>query len=211
MPALDVHPPHEPIHSWRDFFLHLATITVGLLIALGLEAAVESLHHRHVVEVARENIHKEIERNHNAATGNLTNVDANKKSMQADLDQLRILRKDPTTKGLSTSYAFIWSSFNESAWLSARDSGALTYMPIDEVQRYADLYNQQEIVTSQAITIFASEIEVAAPFMTEPDGTLTRDQIQGVIHGTAITFSRLYALQQIIVQLDHSYVEILKQ
>jgi hypothetical protein len=35
---LDVHAPHETVHSWRDSITHIATITIGLLIALGLEA-----------------------------------------------------------------------------------------------------------------------------------------------------------------------------
>ena len=26
---LDVHPPHSPTHTWKDFFIHIATITVG--------------------------------------------------------------------------------------------------------------------------------------------------------------------------------------
>ena len=29
----DVHPPHEASHTWKDFFIHIATITIGLLIA----------------------------------------------------------------------------------------------------------------------------------------------------------------------------------
>ena len=37
---MDVHAPHEPIHTWRDFFIHLITITVGLLIAISLEGMV---------------------------------------------------------------------------------------------------------------------------------------------------------------------------
>ena len=41
---LDVHVPEHGIHRFRDFFLHLFTITIGLLIALGLEASVEALH-----------------------------------------------------------------------------------------------------------------------------------------------------------------------
>ena len=44
---LDVHPPEHGIYGVRDFFLHLLTISVGLLIALGLEASVEAIHHRH--------------------------------------------------------------------------------------------------------------------------------------------------------------------
>jgi hypothetical protein len=44
---LDVHPAHRAAHTWRDFFVHIATIVIGLLIAVGLEQAVEYLHHRH--------------------------------------------------------------------------------------------------------------------------------------------------------------------
>jgi hypothetical protein len=43
---LDVHPPHAPTHGWRDFFIHIATIVVGLLIAVGLEQTVEHFHER---------------------------------------------------------------------------------------------------------------------------------------------------------------------
>jgi len=38
---MDVHPVHGSIHSVRDFFRHLLTITIGILIALGLEGIVE--------------------------------------------------------------------------------------------------------------------------------------------------------------------------
>jgi hypothetical protein len=44
---LDVHPPHQAPHTWKDFLLHIATISVGLLIAIGLEQTVEALHRLH--------------------------------------------------------------------------------------------------------------------------------------------------------------------
>src|SRR5215475_14534936 len=44
---LDVHAPHEPIHSWKSFAIHIAAIVIGLLIAVGLEQGVEFFHHRH--------------------------------------------------------------------------------------------------------------------------------------------------------------------
>jgi hypothetical protein len=50
---LDVHPPHEAAHTWKDFFIHIATIVVGLLIAVGLEQTVEAIHHHHVREELR--------------------------------------------------------------------------------------------------------------------------------------------------------------
>ena len=60
---LDVHPPHAAAHSWKDFFIHIATIVVGLIIAVGLEQTVEFFHHRHEVAETREALR--IERDHN--------------------------------------------------------------------------------------------------------------------------------------------------
>ena len=33
---LDIHPAHHAATTWRDFFIHIATICVGLLIAVAL-------------------------------------------------------------------------------------------------------------------------------------------------------------------------------
>src|SRR5947209_4797389 len=43
----EIHPPQESVHSRRGFLLHIATIVIGLLIAVLLEQAVGSLHNRH--------------------------------------------------------------------------------------------------------------------------------------------------------------------
>jgi len=63
---LDVHPPHHPTHTWKDFFIHIATIVVGLLIAVGLEQTVEALHHRHQLQKAREELQDDIAANRRA-------------------------------------------------------------------------------------------------------------------------------------------------
>jgi hypothetical protein len=44
--VLDVHPPHHAASTWRDFLIHIATIVIGLFIAVGLEQTVEAIHHR---------------------------------------------------------------------------------------------------------------------------------------------------------------------
>jgi hypothetical protein len=44
---LDVHALHQSVRTWKDFFIHVATIVIGLLIAVGLEQTVELFHHRH--------------------------------------------------------------------------------------------------------------------------------------------------------------------
>ena len=53
MPVIDVHAPHGGVHTWKDFWIHLGTITLGLLIAISLEQSVEWAHHlrqRHQLE-----------------------------------------------------------------------------------------------------------------------------------------------------------------
>ena len=47
---LEVHTPHQELHTWKGFFIHIATIVIGLFIAVGLEQTVEFFHHRHLRE-----------------------------------------------------------------------------------------------------------------------------------------------------------------
>ena len=60
---LDVHPPHSPTHTWKDFLIHIATIVIGLLIAIGLEQTVEWFHHRRQVAETHNALHEEREHN----------------------------------------------------------------------------------------------------------------------------------------------------
>jgi hypothetical protein len=89
---VDVHVPEKSIRTWKDFLLHLLTITIGLFIALTLEAAVESMHHRHLVREARANLRSEIEINHQFYAKNAQELQMNRIQLAHDLDQLRELR-----------------------------------------------------------------------------------------------------------------------
>ena len=56
---LEVHAPHEAPHTWKSFLIHIATIVMGLFIAVGLEQSVEALHRRHDVTDLREDLRAE--------------------------------------------------------------------------------------------------------------------------------------------------------
>ena len=140
---MDVHPPHHPITSWREFFLHLATITVGLLIALGLEGTVEWAHHRELVGRARETLRVEMEANKRQLDANLRTLDENLVRERANLAVARQLQAG--AKGLDGQFhsSLSWSGMASSAWQTAHETGALGYMPYSEVQGYDDVYVQQ--------------------------------------------------------------------
>ena len=56
---LDVHVPHEVLHTWKDFLIHIATIVIGLFIAVALEQSVEAINRHHEVAALREDLRQE--------------------------------------------------------------------------------------------------------------------------------------------------------
>lgn len=56
---MEIHKP-KAAHSWREFLIEIGTIICGILIALGLEQAVEAAHRQEQVSKARENLRREV-------------------------------------------------------------------------------------------------------------------------------------------------------
>src|SRR5271168_5264106 len=96
-PVIDVHPPHEPIHGWRDFFIHLTTITIGLLIALSLEGCVEWRHHRHLVHEAEASLQTEIKSNAENLQGALDDVHKEQEFLKQDIAVMTKIIANPKT------------------------------------------------------------------------------------------------------------------
>ncbi len=148
---LDVHPPHEATHTWQDFFIHIATIIIGLLIAIGLEQTVELLHHRHEREDARERLIEEIKDNAEVTRDNVYALHAHEKHLAEDLQVLARLRahKLQPTDHIITDRP--WTPVKVGAWTTARADGAAAYLsPDDQVifehtNRDADLFNTMSL------------------------------------------------------------------
>jgi hypothetical protein len=212
---LDVHPPHGPIRSWKDFTLHLLTITIGLLIALTLEAAVQSLHHRHMVRDARANLRREIVENQRLYTENLGSLQAKMVQLQQDIDQLRELRAGKTPEHFDVQWSFDWNGFVDSAWTSARDIGAVGYMQPEVVEEYWGLYRQQTFVNEAGVSILLDEAKAAAPLLTaknrkDPKELLPGD-IQAMLLSAAEFEGRVKTLQMMMKTLDDDYTALLRQ
>jgi hypothetical protein len=69
---LEVHPAHHAASSWKEFFIHIATIVLGLLIAVGLEQTVEYFRHRREVAEVREELRGERQANKDSFTSETT-------------------------------------------------------------------------------------------------------------------------------------------
>jgi hypothetical protein len=212
---LDVHPPHGPIRSWKDFTLHLLTITIGLLIALTLEAAVQSMHHRHMVKEARANLRREIVENQRLYTENLRSVHTQLLQLEQNIEQLRELRAGKTPEHFDLQWDFDWNGFVESAWMSARDIGAIGYMQPEVIEEYSGLYRQQTFVNDAGVSIFFDQAKAAAPLFTAKNRKdpkeLSPGDIQAMLLSAAELEGRVKTLQATMKTLEVDYTRLLLQ
>jgi hypothetical protein len=208
---LDVHPAHHAPRTWRDFFLELLMITIGLFIALTLQAGVESLHHRHLVRDARENLRHEIENNHQRYAENVRNLDKNRRQLAQDIDQLRDLRSGKAIDKSALAWGWDWNSYNDASWKTARETGAVSYMNSDLINGYTLVYFQQEYVNTQAIAIVNDEPKAAAPLRIARDpSALSPSDIQSMLISLAETDIKLATLQTVMESLDQMYADAMK-
>ncbi len=143
---LDVHPPEHGIRGVSDFFLHLFTITIGLLIALGLEAGVEAVHHRHQREEAETLIRQEIQNNlAQLQKGAPVAVDE-LKQMTHVLEALEASAQSHPETLTESEFRFEEAPIQDAAWRTASSTGALSYMDYAEVERFSDAYKEQALL-----------------------------------------------------------------
>jgi hypothetical protein len=110
MDMLDVHPPHRPIEGVGEFFLHLFTISVGLLIAVGIEAAVERHQHRELAAEARDTMTAEIRKNSRDVADALKDIDREQQKLKHNLAEVRNVQLNP--KASSSQSPSLDISFN---------------------------------------------------------------------------------------------------
>jgi hypothetical protein len=138
---MDIHPPSGPTHSFKDFAIHILIVTIGIIIALGLEGAREAWKENKAVTEARRNLREELLFNQQHLTQDLQTVDQAGRNVDLVLTHLPELAKAPT--GLRTQVQKISLGlyyFKTTAWDSALASGVISHMGSDEFQRFDEVY-----------------------------------------------------------------------
>jgi hypothetical protein len=141
---LDVHPPHAPTHTWKDFFIHIATIVIGLIIAVSLEQTVEFFHHRHQVNETRESLRAELRENIARYDINTAQIRLNSDKFQNDLFVLLYLQQHPGTPQQKLPGVLLYTVRHEAAqmaaWKTAQRTGVTELLTRDEVAQQEALY-----------------------------------------------------------------------
>jgi hypothetical protein len=178
---LDVHPAHHAANTWREFFIHIATIAIGLLLAVGLEQTVEYIHHRRELTEARRELAAEKQFNvqvfrHSAAS--FRDAGAYLKSYLATVRQSI---KDPAVPvpALIVPIDFVYSQYT--VWTTTQHDGSLTLMPATEQGAIDRLYVGLQTLDEDEGQTYASILHAGAVFATGPKPvSLTLDFTGGV-------------------------------
>lgn len=208
---LEVHAPNTRIHGVGEFFLHLFTITVGLLIALGLENAASAVHHRHQRDEAETTIREEMIENREHLAESNAAIKSEIDNLNAALDFLeaRSEGKDASTAGISMGFSMI--HLQNAGWRTAATTGAVQYMNYKMVQQFAESYDLQEVFTGLQNQTLDNYLKLNSHIATAKDAkSLTPQEAEAAIPDVRNTMAHLGAMRDLSGGLLKSYDESLK-
>jgi hypothetical protein len=206
-PMLDVHGAHGPVGSWRDFFVHVAIITIGLLIALGLEQTAQLIHHRHEVADTRQALRRELQVNRDAYAGSVREFYRQTASLLNDIAVLEFIQQHPGTPEEQLPGILVWHAsparFTDSAWKTAQESAVTALMPQEEVRRYAALYDRIDDVRRSFDAIWTAIVRARLYSVFDSDPThLSASQVTEEIALTKQVLVQHFASAASLVQLN---------
>jgi len=183
---LDVHPPHHAATTWRDFFIHIATIVIGLLIAIGLEQTVEYIHHRREIGETREALRLEREVNRKRFIRYCSNFQWETAALNNNMLVLTYLEQHPGTPQEKLPGVVYWgmgsSVFAHAAWDSAQQRGILPLMPQDEVLADQRFYGALQDVSNANDEEWLAMNAASAFTFKDPDPShLSATRLAGII------------------------------
>jgi hypothetical protein len=137
---MEVHKPRAP-HSWREFAVEIGTVTLGILIALSLEAMVEAARTHALVEHARSEMRAELARDRGAVANTVAaaqRADAGVVAVEALL-KARIKRQ-PSPQARHLTLMMDFHNLNSGAWESTVATQALAHMPFHQARALSEAY-----------------------------------------------------------------------
>jgi hypothetical protein len=196
-PVLEVHAPHEAVHSWKDVLIHIAIIVVGLLIALGLDEGAQYIHHRREVAEVRAELRAEREANKEAFASEVTHWRWETVELENNLMVLAYIEKHPGTPDEKLPGALVWqhtsAAYSWAAWDAATSSGVTSLMPRDEVAQYGNIYFHLKLSEDQEVDTWNAMNDAFRYQLTDSRlADLSPAQIEETTTLTQIAFTKLW-------------------
>jgi hypothetical protein len=160
-PMLEVHAPHQTVHTWKDFLIHIAAIAIGLLLALALENLAEYVHERRQLSEARRELALEVAENRRTWASNVTGAARIQQELDANLRLIQAVRSHAPVGDHKFEYSVRLYAVRDGPWQAVRQSSSLNLMPHEELQNYAWFHG---ILTSvmESMHAFETTLQIAA-------------------------------------------------
>ncbi|MGA7156067.1 MAG: hypothetical protein WBY53_04435 [Acidobacteriaceae bacterium] len=137
---LDVHPPEHAAHTWRDFFIHIATICVGLLIAIGLEQSVEAIHTAHERNELRAALQRENQQIlHDAHAVDVSEGPELRWLQGVETQVANAAHNHQPVGALPADHPLPWDVPDNPIFTAAKSSGRLALLRDDELVAYGEM------------------------------------------------------------------------
>ncbi|MGA8940557.1 MAG: hypothetical protein WB439_15455 [Acidobacteriaceae bacterium] len=167
---IDIQPPEHTPHTWRDFFIHIATIVVGLIIAIGLEQSVEAIHHANERRTLVAEMRTEAERDLNTLH---INIDSDLDEATWDSAVVTALQTARPQNGvvvvnLPAHQEFLPQIYpSRATWSVAKTNGKVALLPENQAAIYDRLDNEavnertaQDRVNAASVDLKADEADL---------------------------------------------------
>jgi hypothetical protein len=202
--GLDIEPPEKPIKSFKDFAIHILTVTIGILIALGLDSLVEAHRHHELVEHARTDFRAEFMQNQTRLALDATASQAAKQELEGLIayGQAKLVNQPATLPTIQPTRSFV--TLSSTAWETATATQAFLYLPFAETRDISATYSRQQVFNTMEARAEEQWFSLGDP------NDIAGADLKPALQKITIAYAYLVSLQVVRGQLLQDYDRALK-
>lgn len=202
---MDIHKP-KPIHSPREFLIELATIVIGIVIALTAEALVEHLRIESAVNYSRADFADELRHNREDVIADLRQSRLLDRQMAALIQEGSAFVGGKGPIGNQHRFSRSFPQLRSAAWSSALSTQVMGHFPHTEGRTIAQAYSEQ--ASFAAIEARAQDRWFDLAKFAFAD-TPTRAQVGDLLQQVSVSYAYLKDSEDAEASLLKSYDEAL--
>jgi hypothetical protein len=152
---MEIHAPHKPVLTVREAIVHLAIVTVGILIALSLDGVREWREHLALAAEARANLLSEIRENKAELDRVIATFTASQQDHKIAYEAARNLLASQPLGTDTIHIGFQLAELSSAAYTTSEITGAFGHMEYGDVRGFARVYDLQrkyDALQDQSVT-----------------------------------------------------------
>jgi hypothetical protein len=191
----------KPLHGWREFVGEVGIIVIGILIALGAEQVVETVHHRSQVHEMTDKLHAESVENRSALDLDVAGLQQSQASVDSDLAALGDCGRGGRFERLVPVLRPTYLVPTDSAWLGVRDSALFPLLPARLSDSYHKLDAIRDLMVRVMTDIYTYRADAAAQVDTMRRGVRDPETCRDAV----VQLLRLRTMQELLLNQTAGY------